>query len=116
MPYDFTPFQNLNQLDGDVFLDIIGLVKEIHMQADQDKKKIILVNDAYEKDVFLQGSHAHLDVKVGDVLALKSARISKWKHYRNVMTGCLTFIDFASSTLPIYSDMCLETWVFQDFQ
>ena len=92
IPYNFQDFVNLNQMEHGELVDIIGRVMSVGVD-DPVKKTITLFSKDLTQEVALLGQHAQTIVKVGDVVAVKGARLTVWKIYRGVSTGYMTCIE-----------------------
>jgi hypothetical protein len=93
LPYSFTSFADLNQIDSNHHVDIIGRVLSATVQADREKQTIVLENGEFQQEVSLFGQHAKMSVASGDLLAIKDAKIHEWKKFKNVNTSFLSVLE-----------------------
>lgn len=95
-PYKFQAWTALNQLEPNIFVDICGRVhskQTIGMLSSLPKLTMVMSNSNLTQDVDFLGEHAHLHVKVGDVVALGGVRVSVYNEQRTLQTSFLSIIE-----------------------
>ena len=96
VPYQLTPFMNLNQREKGDWVDAVGVV--LHVGAvDRPgtlaKREIFLGNGEFSVTLELLGEKVFTKMAKDDILAIKGARIGEWQGQRSLSTGLLTFME-----------------------
>ena len=104
VPYQFVKFVELSKVDEGSWVDVIGFVTEIRETVSRDIKaakgpaytlqsrEIILQSGEFHESVELLGGHTDMTIKVGDVMAVRQAKMSSWNQIRKLSTGVSTHI------------------------
>lgn len=95
VPYDFTPFEQLNQLDPGAFVDIIGNVLSCTTPIETGLRKVQvkLENKTLTATVELLGPHADIAIPKGSVLAIRGGKVSEWRGDRLISTSFVTVVE-----------------------
>ena len=97
IPYAITPLSALNQCQHEAYVDVVGRVtsKEQKPQGSGGLQKtiLLLVDETHEQELELLGSQHSISATVGDVVAVKGARVVEWKMTRTLQTGFMTIVE-----------------------
>ena len=96
MKYQFIDWEQLNQLQHDQFVDLIGRVTSQpvkDMNQTLAKAYLVLAWGSMSQEVVLLGEHANLQFDINDVVAFAGLRMQEWKGVRTLQTAYLTVIE-----------------------
>ena len=94
--YQMTEFGDLQQADVGDFVDLSGRVKcktTPTQTSGLAKTTVTLQCDDFVQDVQLLGKHATIEVKIGDMMTIKSAIVKKFQEEKFVETAFLSVIE-----------------------
>ena len=104
VPFNFTRFIDLAQLPDQTWVDVVGFV---HRDGDVTRRvvtqsggasytllsrEIMLQSGDFHETLELLGEHSALRVKVGDVVAVRQAKLTTWNQVRKLSTGIVTHL------------------------
>ena len=102
--FNFTRFVDLAQLPDQTWVDVVGF---LHRDADVTKRvvtqnggasytlysrEIVLQSGEFHETLELLGEHSALTLRVGDVVAVRQAKLTTWNQVRKLSTGIVTHI------------------------
>lgn len=106
-PYAFAPWETLDQVQKDAFVDIIGRVLEppcVDPNSSSLQKAVVLLGSGnYTQSVELLGEHAAVQIAVNDVVAFAGLKTKEYQKERSLGTTLLTILEVnpsSSSRIP----------------
>lgn len=104
VPYMFTPFLNLAQVPEGDWVDIVGFVHDLPDETSKTitptkgdpyvltSRAIILQNGEFHETLELLGDFSCRPLKIGDILAVRQAKMTVWNQIRKLSTGTVTHL------------------------
>ena len=96
MLYEFAPWETLNQLEHNTYIDLLGRVEDVsdvqHASA-LKKRHVVLTNGNMKQEVALLGDHADTLLEANDVVALAGVKVHEWRGERALQTVLLTAVE-----------------------